>query len=65
MQITDHSCDITNCHNLTRDIADPNFNFILCLEFEVYAQRANLCFFKTLKKINNFSFYQTGIEPLY
>ena len=37
LQITDQFRDVTNSHHLTRGIADPNFNFIPCLELEVYA----------------------------
>ena len=51
LQITDQSCEITSCHHFTRGIAGPNFKFIPSLELEVYAQRANLCFSKALKKI--------------
>ena len=58
LQITDHSCDITNCKYLTRGIAGLNFNFIPCIELEVYTQRANLCL--TLKKIVNLSLSEIG-----
>ena len=58
LQITDHSCDITNCKYLTRGIAGLNFNFIPCIELEVYTQRANLCL--TLKKIVNLSLCEIG-----
>ena len=37
LQITAQFRDITNSHHLARGIADPNFNFIPCLEPEVYA----------------------------
>ena len=50
LQIIDQPCDVTNCHHLTRGIAGPNFNFIPCFELKMYAQRANLCFSKSLKK---------------
>ena len=63
LQITDQSCDVTNCHHATRGIAGPNFNFIPYLELEVYTQRTNLCFSKTLKKITNLSLSEIGIEP--
>ena len=56
---------ILNCHQLTRDIAGANFNFIPCLELEVYAQKTNLCFSRTWKKITNFLFPQIGIGRVY
>ena len=62
---TDHLRNITNCYHWTRGMAGPNFNFIPCLELDVYAQRTNLCFYKTLKKITNFSYSQIGIGPIY
>ena len=65
LQFTYHLRYITNCYHGTREIACPNFNIIPCLELEVYTQRTNLCFYKTLKKIVNFSYSQIGIGPMY
>ena len=53
---------ILNCHQLTRDIAGANFNFIPCLELEVYAQKTNLCFSRTWKKITNFRFLKSELD---
>ena len=65
LQITDQSRDVTNWHHLTRGIARSNFNFNPCIELEMYAQRANICFPKTLKKIANLSLSQIGIGPVH
>ena len=65
LQITDQSRDITNRCHLTRGITGPNLNLIPCLKLDVYAQRANLCFSKTLEKTANFLLSEIGIGPVH